>query len=83
MNISYFSGVQLEEQFPNLHKWWARINARPAVQKGTSVPSVSPFGNKRYQERLKEEPEFKQKEEELAEVCKKAKEQYGYKYASP
>ena len=53
------------------------------MQKGTKVPSESPIVNKRYQERLKEEPEFKEKEEELAEIGKKAKEQYGYKYSSP
>jgi glutathione S-transferase len=53
------------------------------VQKGLAIPSPSQFGNQRYQERLKEDSEFKKKEEELAELCKKAKEQYGYKYASP
>ncbi|KAF2085543.1 glutathione S-transferase [Saccharata proteae CBS 121410] len=82
VNVSYFAGVDLK-QFPNLHKWWERVNERPAVQKGTTVPGPSQIVNKRYQERLKEEPEFKQKEEELAELCRKAKEQYGYKYSSP
>jgi len=82
VNVAYFAGVQLD-QFKNLHKWWERVNARPAVQRGTAVPSESQLVNKRYQERLKEEPEFKQKEDELAEICKKAKEQYGYKYSSP
>lgn len=47
------------------------------------MPSESQIVNKRHQERLKEEPEFKQKEDELAEIGKKAKEQYGYKYSSP
>jgi glutathione S-transferase len=82
VNISYFSGVQLHE-FPNLYKWWERVNARPGVKRGTSVPSESPFGNKRYQERLQEEPEFKEQEDKLAEIGKQAKEQYNYKYASP
>lgn len=82
VNIGYFSGVQLHE-FPNLYKWWQRVNERPAVQRGCAVPSESDLVNKRYQERLKEEPEFKQKEEELQEILKKAKEQYGYKYSSP
>jgi glutathione S-transferase len=80
--VAYFAGVQLHE-FPHLHKWWEKIHARPAVQKGLAIPSPSQFGNQRYQERLKEDSEFKKKEEELAELCKKAKEQYGYKYASP
>lgn len=82
VNISYFSGVKLE-QYPNLQKWWERINSRPAVQKGTAVPNESPFVNKKYLQRLKDEPEFKQKEEELEELCKKAKDQYEYKYSSP
>ncbi|KAI7286992.1 glutathione S-transferase [Hortaea werneckii] len=82
VNVAYFAGVQLD-QFKSLHKWWERVNARPAVQRGTAVPSESQLVNKRYQERLKEEPEFKQKEDELAEICRKAKEQYGYKYSSP
>lgn len=82
VNGAYFSGVQLHE-FPNLYKWWERVYARPAVRKGLAVPAELPFGNAKYQERLKTEPEFKQKEDELAELGKKAKEQYNYKYSSP
>jgi glutathione S-transferase len=82
VNVAYFAGVDLA-QFPNLYKWWERINARPAVQKGTAIPSPSPFTNDAYQRRLKEEPEFKQKEDELKELADKAKEQYGYKFSAP
>jgi len=82
VNVAYFAGVQLYD-FPNLHKWWQRINSRPAVQRGTAVPSESQLVNARYQERLKSEPEFKEKEDELAELGRKAKEQYSYKYSSP
>jgi glutathione S-transferase len=82
VNISYFSGVDLSK-FPNVERWWERINARPAVQKGTSVPSASKIANAAYQRRLKEEPEFKAKEDELKQLANKAKEQYNYKYASP
>lgn len=53
------------------------------MKKGTAVPSESQLVNARYQERLKTEPEFKQKEDELKDIGKKAKEQYNYKYASP
>ena len=53
------------------------------MQKGTAVPSESQLVNKRFLERLEEEPEFKKKEEELKEILKKAKEQYDYKYSSP
>lgn len=82
VNVSYFAGVDLS-QFPNLEKWWKRINDRPAVQKGTAVPNESQLVNKRYQERLKSEPEFKKQHDELKELANKAKEQYGYKYSSP
>jgi glutathione S-transferase len=77
-----FSGVDLDD-FPNLKKWWERINARPAVQKGLAIPSVPGIGNDGYLQKLKEDPDFKQKEEELAKQIKAAKEQYGYKYSSP
>ncbi|KAF7860832.1 hypothetical protein EAF04_008350 [Stromatinia cepivora] len=82
VNISYFGGVDLAK-FPSLEKWWERINARPAVKKGTAIPSESKFVNEPFQRRLKEEPEFKESEEKLTDFANKAKEQYGYKYASP
>ena len=44
---------------------------------------VSKNVNAAYVERLKNEPEFKQKEDELTEATNKAKEQYNYKYSSP
>jgi glutathione S-transferase len=69
--------------FPNLNKWWERINARPAVRKGVAIPSESSITNEAYQRRLKEEDGFKEKEDELKELGKKAKEQYNYKYSSP
>lgn len=82
VNVAYFAGVDLA-QFPNLEKWWKKINDRSAVKAGTSVPNESQIVNAKYQERLKTEPEFKQKEDELKELGKKAKEQYNYKYSSP
>jgi glutathione S-transferase len=82
VNVAYLAGVDLSK-FPNVQNWWERVSARPAVQKGTSVPSESRFANAVYQRRLKEEPEFKAKEEELKSLGDKAKEQYNYKYASP
>ncbi|KAG8625129.1 hypothetical protein KVT40_006880 [Elsinoe batatas] len=82
VNISYFSGVDLT-QFPNLYKWWERINARPAVKRGVAIPSESKLVNTAYQERLKTEPEFKEQEDKLKDLGNKAKEQYNYKYSSP
>jgi glutathione S-transferase len=69
--------------FPNLYRWWERINARPAVQKGTSVPSESRITNAAYQRRLKEEPDFKKQEDNLKDLGEKAKQEYNYKYSSP
>jgi glutathione S-transferase len=82
VNVSNFVGVDLAN-FPNLEKWWKRIDARPAVQKGTAVPSESKITNAQYQRRLKEEPEFKENEDKLKELGDKAKKQYDYKYTSP
>lgn len=78
-----FSGVNLDD-FPNLKAWWERINARPAVQKGLNIPS-RPFipDNNGYLQKLKDDSEFAEKEKTLHEQIKKAKEQYGYKFASP
>jgi glutathione S-transferase len=66
-----------------LESWWQRIYNRPAVKKGTSVPTESKSMNVAYQRRLKEEPGFKENEDRLKDLGDKAKEQYNYKYASP
>ena len=80
--MAYFAGVDLGN-FKNLERWWRSIEERPAVRKGTAVPSESKITNRAYQRRLGEEEGFKGKEEELKSLADKAKEQYGYKYSSP
>lgn len=80
--ILRFSGINLDD-FPNVKAWLARIAARPAVQKGLAVPSKPGIGDEGYLQKVKDDPEFAQKEKEMAEQIKKAKEQYDYKYASP
>ncbi len=82
VHILRFSGVELDD-FPNLKAWADRIFARPAVQRGLSIPSKSAFGNDTYLQKMKEDKEFAEKEHELKEKIKAAKEQYGYKYSSP
>jgi glutathione S-transferase len=82
VNALRTSGVDFDF-FPNLVAWWERIHARPAVQKGLAIPAKSPFGNEAYLQRLKDDPEFAEKERALKEQIQKAKDQYGYKYASP
>lgn len=83
VNMLRFSGVDLDD-FPNLKAWWKRISARPTVQRGLSVPT-KPFipDNDGYLQKLKDDSEFAQKEKELADQIKAAKEQYNYKYSSP
>jgi len=82
VNILRFSGVDLD-QFPNLEAWSKRIFDRPAVQKGLAIPSKGSFDNVSYLNRLKEDPEFAEKEKVLHQQIKEAKEQYGYKFSSP
>lgn len=82
VNMLCFSGVPLEN-FPNLKAWWERILARPAVQKGLAIPSKGGFGNDAYVQRLKDDKEFAKTETELKNKIQAAKDQYGYKYASP
>jgi glutathione S-transferase len=82
VNVAYFAGVNLDH-FPNLKKWWERINARSAVQKGCAIPSESKLINQAYKKRLVEEQGFKEKEDELKALADKAKEQYDYKFAAP
>lgn len=82
--MSYFAGVDLS-QFKNLEAWWKRINDRPAVKKGTAVPSESQIVNAAYQRRMGDssEKDFQEKERELKKLGDEAKEKYGYKYSSP
>lgn len=82
VNVAYFAGVDIEK-FPELAKWAKRIEERPAVKRGLAVPSESKIVNGAYKERLGSEEGFKEKEDELRGLMEKAKEQYGYKYASP
>lgn len=82
VNVSYFAGVDLSK-FPNLEKWWKRIEERPAVRKGVAVPSESRVVNTAYKKRMLHEREFREQNEKLMGLAGKAKELYGYKYASP
>ncbi|KAI0112487.1 glutathione S-transferase [Nemania sp. FL0031] len=83
VNAATLSGLDLEGQFPNVHKWLTRCLERPGVQKGFSVPNVSQFSNAAVKERIATDPEFKKSAEETAALLKDSKEKYGYKYASP
>lgn len=66
-----------------MYEWAKRINERSAVKKGTAVPAESKIVNPAYEVRLEGEEGFEGKERELREIGERAKEEYGYKYASP
>jgi len=66
-----------------VEKWLKRVNARKGVQAGVNVPGVPGNANDNYQKKLKEDSEFKQKEENLMKLRDEAKKQYDYKYSSP
>ncbi|KAI0864543.1 glutathione S-transferase [Xylaria cubensis] len=82
-NVSKLGGIDLEGQFPNVHKWLQRCLARPGVQKGFSIPSESSFTNAAVQKAIDTDPEKKKQAEETAALIKDAKEKFDYKYASP
>ncbi|TGO69753.1 hypothetical protein BOTNAR_0007g00340 [Botryotinia narcissicola] len=82
VNVAYFAGVDLAK-FVNLESWWKRISEREAVKKGIRVPSESRLVNEAFKKRLEEDAEFREGEEKLKKLVEEAKENYGYKYASP
>lgn len=81
-NIAEFSGVDLA-LFPNVQAWLDRCLARPAVQKGFAVPSVSALSNAKLREAIGKDDEARRKSDESWKFLREAKEKYGYKYSSP
>lgn len=82
VNGASFSGIDLA-RFPGVQSWWERIAARPAVQRGLSVPTPGKFGNVALKRRVSEDPEFRKSEEGLRDALARAQEEFGYKYSSP
>lgn len=82
-NGAVLSGLDLEGQFPNVAAWFDRCYERPGVKRGFAIPQESPFGNKAFLQKIKDDPETRQKAEETKKLIADAKAQYGYKYASP
>lgn len=81
-NAASLGGIDLK-QFPNVERWWAKINARPAVQRGTNIPNPPSSFNEGYRKQYSNDEEFRSKEDHLRELGKEAKEQSSYKYTSP
>lgn len=82
-NIALFSGVDIQTMFPNVVAWIERCQERQGVRRGMSIPVPWDASNKTLAEKIKEDPETRQKHEELKKHLDNAKTQYGYKYASP
>ena len=82
VNMSPMQGMDLSE-FPNVLAWYERLAARPAVQKGLSVPKEPLITYHSHLQKMKDDQEYKAKYEETRATIKKAKEQYGYVYKSP
>lgn len=82
-NATVLGGIDLEGQFPNVNAWLSRCLERPGVKRGFAIPQESPFSNKAALQKIKDDPETKQKAEEIKKLVDDAKAQYGYKYASP
>jgi glutathione S-transferase len=60
-------------EFPNVHRWWRMIRERPAVRKGCSVPFAHPMMGPEYLERLRNDVDFRAKEDEVLQTVKRAK----------
>lgn len=82
-NATVLGGIDLEGQFPNVNAWLDRCLERPGVKRGFAVPQESPFGNKVTLQKIKDDPETRQKAEETKKLIDDAKAQYNYKYSSP
>lgn len=82
-NATVLSGIDLEGQFPNVNAWLNRCLERPGVKRGFAIPQESPMANKASLQKIKDDPEARQKAEETKKLIDDAKAQYGYKYASP
>lgn len=82
-NATLFSGIDVPGKFPAVQAWLDRSLARPGVQRGFAVPAPSKFANNRLPQSFREEPEVKEKFEEIQRLVDDAKKQYNYKYASP
>ncbi|KAI1431446.1 glutathione S-transferase [Xylaria sp. CBS 124048] len=83
VNGATISGIDLEGQFSNIHKWLQRCLARPAVRKGFTIPVASQFSNEAIKKAIASDPEREKQVEEYRALIKDSKEKYGYKYASP
>jgi glutathione S-transferase len=84
VNIATLSGLDLAGQFPNVAAWLDRLLERPAVKRGLAVPSESSMSNAAIAKKLADgDEEVRKREDEAKKLIADAKEEFGYKYASP
>lgn len=79
INAAAVAGIELEEGFPSVYKWWEQINERPAVKKGTMVPSGEEFrfGYEVVRRKMKEDPEgYEERERPLKEALEMARKEF-------
>ena len=76
------SGLDLDK-WPNVKAWWARVNGRPAVRRGTNVPKPPRFTNEAFQKLVSENPEGAEMENGLKDALERARQEYNYVYKSP
>ena len=69
--------------FAHLNRWWGEVSARPAVQKGSTVPFPNPMLGRPYTQRIAEDIVFEAQEDDAFKKIEDAKFRYGYKYSSP
>ncbi|KAL2187469.1 DEAD-domain-containing protein [Thermothelomyces heterothallicus CBS 203.75] len=86
VNASLHAGIDLASRFPNVRAWLDRLLARPAVQKGLTVPSGQPwrFSVPTAERALKGEPgleDVKNSLEATKKLVADAKEKYNYNAA--
>ncbi|KAH6843027.1 glutathione S-transferase II [Chaetomium sp. MPI-CAGE-AT-0009] len=88
VNAAVYGGLDLAGQFPNVRAWLDRVLARPAVQRGFLVPGGEPWrisvaSLESALEGKEGLEDLRKTVEESRRLVAEAKEQYGYKYASP
>lgn len=84
VNLSRFSAIDLPGMFPSVQRWYDRLQERPAVRRGFTVPRPARFGNAAFEKQLADGEEgMREREEELERFVDYSKKQYNYKYASP
>lgn len=82
-NAAVLGGLDLGGQFPSVAAWFDRCYERPGVRRGFAIPIDAPFSNRALLQKIKDDPETRQKADETKKLIDDAKAQYGYKYASP